>query len=102
MRFRFGFYFDFWRGGLAALMGGVLFFRLESPVEQLLVSVPASPDTWLTVPHSSAAFTSWFEDFWKGQLCLARLSAHLGVLSVWERAHTSGFFLSYFSIFSQW
>lgn len=50
-----GFIFYFWRDGLVALMGGVLFFRLESPVVQLLISVSASPDTWAITPISSAA-----------------------------------------------
>lgn len=35
--------FWFWRGRLAALVGGVVLVRLGSPVEQLLASVPAPP-----------------------------------------------------------
>lgn len=86
VRFKFGFYFYFWRGGPVALTGGVLFFRLESPVVQLLISVPASPDTWVTTPHSSAAFTSWFEDLERTALpcptvCSPWGSVHMGKIT---------------------
>ena len=101
VRFRFGFCFDFWRGGLAALVRGVVLFRLESPVEQLLASVPASPSLGYSTSFFSRS-TSSLEDVWKGQLCLVQLSAYLGVLPGWERPHTSGFFLSNLSVSSQW